>query len=113
MFLWLLFQQFDSDSGQSRSKLSKVLWSFILSYVHNIAYINVDKEADTKVKVAIFYAVTLVENVLLVSLWMTSYGASLEFEPEQVRQRVQKLFADCFTKVLYGKKKLEVHISEN
>ena len=84
MFLWLLFQQFDSESI-GKSRISKVLWSFILSYVHNIAYINVDKETDTKVKVAIFYVVTLVENILLVSLWMTSYGASLEFEPEQRR----------------------------
>ena len=84
MFLWLLFQQFDSASI-GKSKVSKVLWSFILSYVHTIAYINVDKETDTKIKVAIFYIVTLIENILLVSLWMTSTGASLDFEPEQRR----------------------------
>ena len=62
--------------------------SFILSYVHNIAYINVEKNKDTRLKIAVYYAVTFVENILLVSLWTTSKNPKLDFTPEQRRDVV-------------------------
>ena len=34
---------------------SKLCWSFILSYVHNFAYLNVDDQSGTKLKMAIYY----------------------------------------------------------
>ena len=33
---------------------SKLCWSFILSYVHNFAYLNVDDQSGTKLKMAIY-----------------------------------------------------------
>ena len=56
---------------------SKLCWSFILSYVHIFAYLNVEDKSATKAKMAIYYAVTLTENLLLVCLWMTSREARL------------------------------------
>ncbi len=87
MFLWLLVQ--NQDSGVlGKTKAAKFLWSFLISYLHNIAYINVEKNANTRLKIAAFYTVTLVENILLVSLWTTSVRASLDFESDERRDVV-------------------------
>ena len=87
MFLWLLVQHQDSEI-LGKSKLSKLSWSFILSYVHNLAYINVEQNTDTRLKIAIFYAVTLVENILLVTLWTTSISASIDYSSQEKRDIV-------------------------
>merc|ERR1711976_150352 len=88
MFLWFLVQHQDSEVlGKTRH--ARLLWSFILSYIHNIAYINVEKKTDTRLKVAVYYAVTFIENILLVSLWTTSSPrAKLDFNAEQRRDVV-------------------------
>ena len=57
---------------------SKLCWSFILSYVHNFAYLNVDDQSGTKLKMAIYYIETLIENILLVCLWITSTEAKFD-----------------------------------
>lgn len=85
MLLWNLAQ---SDEVLGESKKAKFGWSLVLSYVHTVAYINVEKKANTKLKMAAFYAVTFMENVLLVSLWTTSIRASLDFESEERRDIV-------------------------
>ena len=60
--------------------------SLILSYVYIFCYINVE-DINTKPRILIFYAVTIVENVLLVVLWTLSVKASLDFEKSD-RQNV-------------------------
>ena len=87
MFLWLLVTHQDSEV-LGKTKFGRLLWSFILSYVHNLAYLNLEQKTDTRLKIAIFYAVTLVENVLLVSLWMTSVSASIYFTSQERRDVV-------------------------
>ena len=88
MFLWFLVQHQDSEV-LGKTKHARLLWSFILSYVHNIAYINVEKKTDTRLKIAVYYAVTFIENILLVSLWTTSSPrAKLDFNAEQRRDVV-------------------------
>jgi len=87
MFLWFLVQHQDSEV-LGKNRWARLLWSFILSYVHNIAYINIEKNKDTRLKIAVYYAVTFVENILLVSLWTTSKNPKLDFTPEQRRDVV-------------------------
>lgn len=96
MFLWLLFQHQEESDSSSIDMPSKVLWSFILSYVYNFSYINVEEKARTRLKAAIYYSVTFTENVLLVSLWMTSIRASLDFDPEQRRDVVLSVVLSFF-----------------
>lgn len=88
MFLWNLLQH---QEVLGKTKGARLLWSFILSYVHNIAYINVEKKANTRLKIAAYYAVTLAENVLLVALWTTSVRASLDFDAEERRDVVMSV----------------------
>ena len=89
MFLWFLVQHQDSEV-LGKTKHARLLWSFILSYIHNIAYINVEKNSDTRLKIAVYYAVTFIENILLVSLWTTSSPPAklLDFNAEQRRDVV-------------------------
>ncbi len=66
------------------------MWAFVLSYVYNFSYINVDVQAQntSRLRVLIYYSVTFMENILLVSLWTTSVRASLDFAPDQRRDIV-------------------------
>ena len=57
-----------------------------MSYVYIFCYINVE-DTNTKPRIAIFYAVTFAENILLVVLWTISVKASLDFEKSE-RQNV-------------------------
>jgi hypothetical protein len=47
----------------------------------------VEDTANTKPRIIIFYAVTIIENILLVVLWTLSIKASLDFEKSE-RQNV-------------------------
>merc|ERR1712038_285382 len=77
MFLWNLIQTWDYNV-MGKTARSKLCWSFILSYVHNFAYLNVDDQSGTKLKMAIYYIETLIENILLVCLWITSTEAKFD-----------------------------------
>ena len=86
--MWEIFKIWKKDGALFVTHSLTNSRSFILSYVHNIAYINVEKNKDTRLKIAVYYAVTFVENILLVSLWTTSKNPKLDFTPEQRRDVV-------------------------
>ena len=82
-------QIFQDSDVMGKTIKSKLCWSFILSYVHIFAYLNVEDKSPTKAKMAIYYAVTLTENLLLICLWMTSIRAiQLDYSPEDRRDIV-------------------------
>lgn len=87
MFLWLAFQH-HREYATTKTTKTALIWSFVLSYIYIFSYINVEERARTKVRVAMYYTVTVAENVLLVSLWTTSVRASLDFDPQDRRNLV-------------------------
>ena len=49
-----VFLSFKDSNVMGKTARSKLCWSFILSYVHNFAYLNVDDQSGTKLKMSIY-----------------------------------------------------------
>ena len=88
MFLWLLFLRKDishesgNESSSNKSdvcKLKSIGTSCILSFIFMIDFLNIDN-ARTQVKMTVYYAIVLIENVLLFSLWCTNIQTSLKYD---------------------------------
>ena len=59
-----------------------ILKCFVLSYIYVFCYLNLDK-SKTKTRMALFYSLILVENILLVCLWSVSIRTTLEFSQQE------------------------------
>ena len=73
-------------------------WIFkclIISYVYNFAYLNLDK-TKTKTRMALFYSLIIVENILLVCLWSVSIQTSLNEYSQNEKLKVFGLVIGSF-----------------
>lgn len=68
MLLWLISPK-NVFHGEKISKTKKTLFSAMIAFVYVFAYINL-QEVNHRHKMAAFYVVMFLENVLLVCLWM-------------------------------------------
>ena len=68
-----------------------VMKSLVVSYIYIFSYLNLDK-ANIKLRMALYYVVTMAENLLLVSLWSVSLTASIHHSYED---RVRVFLAVC------------------
>ena len=67
MMLWVL-SRYAAFKAEKLTKLQKVGLSVFVSYIHIFCYVNLE-EQSTKLKIATFYSIMLVENILLIALW--------------------------------------------
>lgn len=67
MLLWLISK--NVFHGEKISRTRKTLYSAMIAFVYVFAYINL-QEVNHRHKIASFYLVMFLENVLLVCLWM-------------------------------------------
>jgi hypothetical protein len=67
MMLWVL-SRYAAFKAEKLTRLQKVGLSVFVSYIHIFCYVNLE-EQSTKIKIVTFYAIMLVENILLVALW--------------------------------------------
>ncbi|XP_037085350.1 uncharacterized protein LOC119106340 [Pollicipes pollicipes] len=75
MFLWLISPK-NVFHGESITKAKKIVFAAAIAYVYTFCYINF-QETKSRQKMVIFYSVMLLENTLLVSVWMAAL-------PEQI-----------------------------
>lgn len=68
MLLWLISPK-NVFHGEKISRTKKTLFSAMIAFVYVFAYINL-QEVNHRHKMASFYVVMFLENVLLVCLWM-------------------------------------------
>jgi len=70
MMLWVLsrYAAFNKTKVEKISKLQEIGLSLFVSYIHIFCYVNLE-EQSTKLKIITFYAIMLVENILLMALW--------------------------------------------
>lgn len=69
MLLWLISPVANVFHGEKISRPKKTLFSAMIAFVYVFAYINL-QEVNHRHKMASFYIVMFLENVLLVGLWM-------------------------------------------
>jgi len=67
MMLWVL-SRYAAFKAEKLTRWQKVGLSVFVSYIHIFCYVNLE-EQSTKLKIVTFYAIMLVENVLLIALW--------------------------------------------
>merc|ERR1719410_2145414 len=67
MMLWVL-SRYAAFKAERLTRLQKLGLSVFVSYIHIFCYVNLE-EQSTKLKIVTFYAIMLVENVLLIALW--------------------------------------------
>ncbi|CAG0913832.1 unnamed protein product [Notodromas monacha] len=72
MFCWLIFPK----SSEKPSFMKRIIYSSLLAYVYTFCFINVSGSKST-VRMAIFYVVMFLENVLLVGVWIIGTSSSV------------------------------------
>ena len=73
-------------------------WIFkclVLSYVYNFCYLNLDK-TKIRTRMALFYSLIIVENILLVCLWSVSIKTSLNEYTQQEKLKIFGLVIGSF-----------------
>ena len=66
--------KFNLQVMQHQKQTASVKTRLLVSWVYMIDFLNLDEDSGerTRFRVALFYAVVFIENVLLVSLWSTN-----------------------------------------
>ena len=66
--------KFNLQVMQHQKQTASVKTRLLVSWVYMIDFLNLDEDGGerTRFRVALFYAVVFIENVLLVSLWSTN-----------------------------------------
>ena len=73
-------------------------WIFkclVISYVYNFCYLNLEK-TKIKTRMALFYSLIIVENILLVCLWSVSIKTQIIQYSQQEKLQIFGLVIGCF-----------------
>lgn len=85
-------------SKRKLSRWQKVGLSVFVSYIHIFCYVNLE-EHSTKLKIVIFYSIMLVENILLIALWVLGEQFTTAGLADWSRDRI---FISVFTSFFLG-----------
>ena len=85
MFLWLTLQKKVTSWRECSGRF--LTENTLLSYVYLVDFVHME-ECSAKVKLVLYYAIVLLENVILAVLWSTNVQTTLLFTVEQRRSAI-------------------------
>lgn len=77
MFLWLISPK-NVFHGEQISKTRKASLSLLIAFVYIFSYVNL-QQVNPRQKIVTFYVVMLLENTLLVTVWLTGVYPNYNF----------------------------------
>lgn len=99
MFLWLMSPK-NVFYGENMAFYRKMMMSFLIGFCYIFCYINL-QETSSRHKVITFYVTMLLENTLLISVWLGSLHASPWYRDGIIALIFISFFLGIFFMVLY------------